>query len=247
MAEPAHLLGVAVRHAAQQRLLQQQGGCVLAPAIRRNLGEAGAQTAGPPVGDQTGCGRQDRKGLSPFCSLDPASFPVGLPWLGAAGSWPGPRHTPGPSRGPTAHMAPCLGTCRSAAVPAAPGGHLTVVRALALLSKPLGTGPEWPEWSMATVWCPRLSGPQGHRSFSRRAAPTKPHDSTALGHLLATPSSVHRPLPSPILKRGPQKGWGVCDLWHSPPPQYSNCRSAKDVLPVFQKGRQAGKALWVAL
>ena len=69
----------------------------------------------------------------------------------------------------------------------------------------------------------------------------------ALGHLPATPSSVHRPLPSPILKRGPQKGWGVCDLWHSPPPQYSNCRSAKDILPVFQKGRQAGKALWVAL
>ena len=208
VAEPAHLLGVAVRHAAQQRLLQQQGGCVLAPAVRRNLGEAGAQTAGPPVGEQTGCGSQDRKGLSSSCSLDPASFPGGLPWLGAAGSWPGPRHTPGPSRGPTAHMAPCLGTCRSAAVPATPGGHLTVVRALALLSKPLGTGPGWPEWSMATVWCPRLSGPQGHRSFSRRAAPTKAprqHGSgPPSGHTLLGAPAPAQPHP----QAGPPEGVG---------------------------------------
>lgn len=107
VAEPAHLLGVAVRHAAQQRLLQQQGGCVLAPAVCWNLGEAGAQTAGPLVGDWTGCGRQNRKGLSPSCSLDPASFLAGPPWLGTAGSRPGPCHTPGCSLGPTAHAALC--------------------------------------------------------------------------------------------------------------------------------------------
>lgn len=38
-AEPAHLLGIAMRHAAQQRLLQQQWGCVLAPATLWDLRE----------------------------------------------------------------------------------------------------------------------------------------------------------------------------------------------------------------
>lgn len=176
VAEPAHLLGVAVRHAAQQRLLQQQGGRVLAPAVRWNLGEAGAQTGDPPVGDQTGCGRQDCKGQS---------LPATSTWLPSQRGRPGwgqlavclavvtcqaPHWTPPPTwpraRGP-AEAPPCR--------PPQAGTSLSV-------HWPLSRSPWGPALgSMATAWCPRLSGPQGHRE---EPPPPRPHDGTALAHLL---------------------------------------------------------------
>lgn len=81
MAEPAHVSGVAVRHAAQQRLLEQQGGRALGRAVRGNLGEHGLSLGG----------------LSPWCAA--------LPWPSLVSGRPAPLQpawiswglTPGPS------------------------------------------------------------------------------------------------------------------------------------------------------
>ena len=232
VAEPAHLLGVAVRHAAQQRLPQQQGWRVLALAICRNLGEAGAQTGNVPVGSQTGC-RQDCKGQSLSATLIWLPSQRGRPRLGqlavclALITRQAPHWAPPPTwpraRGPN-EAPPCW----------PPGGHLTV-RALALLSQPLGTHPGWPGWSMAAAWCPRLLGPQGHRE---EPPPPRPHDGTALAHLLdhtllgtLGPAQPHPQAGAPI--RGGEFAPSGTAL--SPPP-HSNRKSAKHVLPAFQNG-----------
>lgn len=81
MAEPAHVSGVAVRHAAQQRLLEQQGSRALGRAVRGNLGEHGLSLGG----------------LSPWCAA--------LPWPSSVSGRPAPLQpawiswglTPGPS------------------------------------------------------------------------------------------------------------------------------------------------------
>lgn len=117
VAEPAHLLGVAVWHTAQQRLLEQQRGGTLGPAVQRNLGEASAQT---------GYSHDDRRamlpswqgpswgGSSPGCRLaschtrqaPESNSPLTAPHHPGAHSW-GPPGSPVCRPRPAGHWVSC--------------------------------------------------------------------------------------------------------------------------------------------